>query len=160
MSSAAPLSRDLIVKIRGGFHESVKISFKNFSTECSRIGGSSNVKEKLVCSIRISFAQLIQHLQESPGRNRLYETADQRPRGRRAYLECAMDRVRVTTPLNRLEDKTIQLIGIFNCLLDNNFGIGKFIRRYCRFETFTRYVPTSMGSFLKSLESDVGVVQK
>ena len=142
------------------FHESVKISFKNPSAECSRVGGPSNVTKELVCIIRVAFAHLIQHNQESPCRNRLYETADQRPRlgrrRRRAYLECAMDRV--TTP--RVEDNIRQVLDISNPILDPICDIKKSSRRYCRFETSTRYVPTNTGSFLKSLESDVGLVQE
>jgi hypothetical protein len=64
---------------------------------------------------------------------------------------------RVTTP--RVEDSIIQLLSIFNPILDLICDIKKS-RRYGRFETSTRYVPTDTESFLKSLESDVGLVQE
>jgi hypothetical protein len=62
--------------------------------------------------------------------------------------------------LLRVEDDSKQVLDLLNRLPDHFFGFAKFSKRYCRFETWTRYVPANRGSFLKSLESDVGVFQE
>ena len=49
---------------------------------------------------------------------------------------------------------------IINRFRDRTFGVAKKSRRFCRLETCTRYVPTTIGSFLKSLQSDVSVLQE
>ncbi len=44
------------------FQVTVKMNFKNPSTECSRFGGPFDATVELVCFVHALFAQLIQHL--------------------------------------------------------------------------------------------------
>ena len=84
------------------------------------------------------------------------ETAVPKPILGWAYLECVM----VHATMVSVDDSVRQLISRFNRSLDRSCGIVKLSRRYCRFETSTRYVPTNTGSILRSLEDDVGALQE
>lgn len=141
------------------FQEFVKAIFKCLSSECSGITARFDSTVKIVCVTRFSFVQDSHHLRESPVRNRFHDTAVPRPiLGRWAYLECVIDR-RVTIH-HHVDDSVRQLLGLVNFLPDPVFGTTKSTRRYCRCETFTRYVPANIGSFMKSLESDIIALQE
>jgi hypothetical protein len=156
-SSGAVIERLDSKGLGRSFQEFVKV-ISNVLREWSSIGARFNGTVKLVCRTRPSFVQVIQHLRESPVRNWLHETAVPKPiLGQRTHLECAMDHSSPpSTMLMIVRDKFS--VWPIACLILSL--LSQMIRRFCRCETFTRYVPANTGSFLKSLESDVVAFQE
>ena len=136
--------------------EWVKVRFKHPSTECRRNGGQGTVQ--LVCSIHAygwRSSAIISKKTQS-------ETGSMRHLSQNRSSDVRIWNARWTmsprfTLITASENSVVCVIAV---LISHSCGIAKLIRRYCRSETSTRYVPANTGSFLKSRQSIVGALQE
>ena len=138
------------LRLRDGLEELVNFSFEHLSTEPNTIN-PSNHSVKTVRGICASFVQLSHYMRESPVGNWLCEEVFPIPVGVGDNLKCRMYFFGTVDS----DDSIGQVLGSFNCIARLDFSDRKSFGRSCCSKTFTRDVPTHMGSLLKSLESDV-----